>query len=91
MPLVSKFRKSIKKQKIETKDEKYIVKGDIRNLDILYQILASGKVKSFDIQTETEVERINFIYIQHGKYLKEPSSNVSAKYNRTPHEQIITA
>ncbi len=52
------FENNLKKQKIETKDKKYIVKGNVPNLDILYNILANGKIENINIQEDNNKFKI---------------------------------
>lgn len=66
--LVGNFiEKNIKKQKIETKEDKYIVKGNINTYDVLYSILPFGKIDSIEIQSDINDNRINAEYYKYEK------------------------
>lgn len=62
------IEKDIKKQKIETKDQNYIVKGDVDGFEILYYLLANGKLEKIAIDNQTETQNIDVDYKKYEKF-----------------------
>lgn len=62
------IEKGIKKQKIETKDQNYIVKGNVEGFDILYFLLANGKLEKITIVNNTETQNIDVDYKKYEKF-----------------------
>lgn len=61
------IEKGIKKQKIETKDQNYIVKGELEGIELLYFLLPNGKLKNIEIDNKIEVQTIDVDYKKYEK------------------------
>ena len=61
------FEKEIKKQKIETNINTYVVKGDITNLETTYIILKNGKPESIDAQNNSGDKQVNIVFEKYEK------------------------
>jgi len=53
------------KQKIETKDQKYLVKGGVEGMNILYKLYENGKVSSVDILQKEERQSVSINYTKY--------------------------
>jgi len=66
--LVGNFiENKLKKQKIETKNNNYIVKGAIDTYNVLYSILPYGKIDSIEIQSLDKKQNIKVHYYKYEK------------------------
>ena len=61
------LEKNIKKQKIETNADTYIVKGDIKNLETTYTILKNGKPQNIDAQNINGTKMVNIVFEKYEK------------------------
>lgn len=61
------LEKTIKKQKIETKDNSFVVKGDIAKLNTVYTLNYSGRPQNIDIQEEEALKMVNIIFDKYEK------------------------
>lgn len=75
--LIGNFiEKKLKKQNVETKDNKYVVKGNIDNYNVLYSILPFGKINSIDIKS---LKNDNRIQAEYNKYEKVNNQDFSIR------------
>ncbi len=70
------IEKAIKKQKIETKAQNYIVKGEVENFNLLYFLLPNGKLESIEIENKYKVQSID---VQYKKYEKFDNQEFSVR------------
>lgn len=61
------LEKEIKKQKIETNANTYIVKGDIKNLETTYVVLKNGKPQNIDAQNISGDKLVNIVFEKYDK------------------------
>lgn len=56
------LEKTIKKQIIETKDNSFVVKGDIAKLNTVYTLNKQGRPQSIDAQTEDATKVVSIVF-----------------------------
>lgn len=62
------IEKDLKKQKIETNDQNYIVKGTIEAFSLLYYFLPNGKLENIEIENKNEVQNVKVLYEKYEKF-----------------------
>lgn len=62
------IEKEIKKQKIETKGQNYIVKGRVEGFDVLYFLMPNGKLENIAIENNLGAQTVDVDYKQYEKF-----------------------